>query len=148
MVFIIGQSILAARIGENSKLQSAMSHQHFGERASLGALAAAVLYLALVTPEHTTTTTALHDRCQEPHISGQAGILMQDWVCSTIFSVQRGRILIFPPKRHTQILNYQILNICRVLLLQYSSRTLSSAQRQPPNQQRREEENQALQQQQ
>ena len=47
--------------------------------------------------------------------SGQIGILKQDWVCSTLFSVQRGHILI-SPQNVTQILNYQILNICRVLL--------------------------------
>ena len=39
---------------------------------------------------------------------------MEDWVHSKLFSVQRGHILIFSPKSQSQILHYQILNICRV----------------------------------
>ena len=44
---------------------------------------------------------------------------MQDWVCSTLFSVPRGHILIFFPKSQTQIVNDQILDICRVLCIHY-----------------------------
>ena len=46
----IGQSGLAVRFTEeNSELQSAMSHEYFGKRVSLGAQAAALSYLALAT---------------------------------------------------------------------------------------------------
>ena len=66
----IGQRILAARvIGENSELQSAMSHQYFGKCASLGARVAAFSYLAVATPKHTTTNTAVRYRCQEPFLA-------------------------------------------------------------------------------
>ena len=39
---------------------------------------------------------------------------MQDWVCSTLLSVQKISFSYFSPNL-SQILNYQILNICRVL---------------------------------
>ena len=42
---------------------------------------------------------------------------MEDWVCYTIFSVQRFHILIFSPKLKAQVINYQIINTCRVLKL-------------------------------
>ena len=55
---------------------------------------------------------------------------MQDCgVCSELFSVQIGHILIFSPKSQTQILNYQILNICRVL---YSTSSSTMANRDIP----------------
>ena len=47
----------------------------------------------------------VRDRCYESLVSGQTGILTQDCVCSTLFSVQRRHILIFFPKSETQILN-------------------------------------------
>ena len=43
-------------MGDDSELQSAMSHQHFGKRVSSGAQVVAFSYLALATRKYTTTT--------------------------------------------------------------------------------------------
>ena len=45
-------------------------------------------------------------------------------MCSALFSVQKGHILIFPPKSQFQFLKDQILDICRVLYGRYHTNTL------------------------
>ena len=51
-------------------------------------------------------------------VSGQTGNIMEDWVRSTVFSVQRGHSH-FSPNLKSQILNDHILNICPLASTRY-----------------------------
>lgn len=48
-------------------------------------------------------------------IIGKTGILMYDWVCSTLFPVIKYRVLIPPAKSQFQYFIYRVFHICRVL---------------------------------
>ena len=115
---------MAARvIGENSELQSAMSHQYFGKRASFGALVAAFLYLAVATAKHTTITIQQY----AAYVKNLIFLARLEFVSKTGCVPQcfqyKEVTLRLPPKSQTQTLNFQILDICRVPLLYYRSRT-------------------------
>ena len=99
---------MAARvIGENSELQSAMSHQYFGKCASLGARVAAFSYLAVATPKHTTTNTAVRYRCQEPFLARLE--FLSKTGCVPHYFQYKEVTFLFPPKMSLKFLIIRFL---------------------------------------